>query len=78
MHRLSLFSVTLILVFSTANASAVVLSAGDIIMADHTGFSTPGRILRINPVNGQQAIISNAGALENPTGIAFDLMGIFW
>lgn len=56
-------------------ATAGLISPGDIIVANHTGFSAPGSVIRIDPLTGQQEVISSGGFLENPTGIAVDING---
>lgn len=53
-----------------------VTSSGQIIVADSLGFfGTPGRIVGVDPVTGNQTVIAQGGPLIDPRGVAV-LVGV--
>lgn len=64
---LALFLITLVM---AAEAGAVTLSPGDILVADINAFGGPGGIIRVDPVTGAQTTVSSGGSFVAPTAVA--------
>ncbi len=56
-------------------ARAAVLSPGDLVVVDGCGGAAAARVLRIDPGSGAQEIVSQAGLLTQPVGVALDAAG---
>jgi hypothetical protein len=58
---------------SAPTAWAVDLAPGDLVVADFDG-----RIVRVDPVNGDQELVASGGSLVDPIGIAIAPDGMLW
>lgn len=58
----------------TGSGGAVDLMPGDIVVADGNGGS-PGQVVWVDPVSGEQLLISSGNLLDSPFSIAVEPMG---
>ncbi len=56
-------------------AGAVVLDPGDLVVVNGCGGVASAQVLRIDPASGAQEVVSEAGLLSQPVGIAIDESG---
>jgi DNA-binding beta-propeller fold protein YncE len=67
--------VALGLVGRPSPVSAIPLAPGDLLVTDVAGPTGVDKIIRVDPVSGEQTVITSGGLLGSPVGIALDANG---
>jgi sugar lactone lactonase YvrE len=64
---------TLDLLFQPENVS--VDATGQILVADRGGGGNPSRVIKVDPITGEQSVVPNLGSFDTAIGIALDANG---
>jgi sugar lactone lactonase YvrE len=60
---------------SAADAGAVQLSPGDILVADQEAFGSRGGVIQVDPATGAQTTVASGGSFANPARVALEAGG---
>jgi sugar lactone lactonase YvrE len=58
-----------------ADAAAIALSPGDILVADQLAVGGSGGVIRVDPASGAQTTVSSGGSFVHPSGVALEADG---